>query len=490
MKINKLFLMFVMFFVGLMSVCALDNESKDIFLKDWAVDERYVEYPYDILEDESHVSYKGGFVTASQLDEGGFFYSTILTRYDVDGRVVKEKKLKDSTLLKVEEENGKLYGLLYSYSEVADDVNVNLVVYDENLSVLEQHFICNDQNNIAWSLYNSTIDFKWDGMDVITTDEKGNIYVLGYYYDYFVVVIDKSHSGVTFLYELDNVYKYFPFIKKLDDLSIEGDYYYSYVQEDSLEVVIGYDENDNDIIKLFEDEKEKWTKSFDEYDELWNSKIIDNYILVHAWTSKDDITVLLVLNFDGEILQTIESSYRIDHVTVGENNFMVFTSEGANGSVCDALVDGVDDINDTMGNKPSGSRRNIQSTMLSDNKYDCYKVQRQVWYLPSNIETKVNGEGTVDVVETSKYGEEVIFVVTPKEGYELGEVKVTDAKGNVLKFTDYKFTMPNADVLIEVSFIEKKNPDTSDIIFVALIVLAIATGVRYFLKKNEFKYSR
>lgn len=90
------------------------------------------------------------------------------------------------------------------------------------------------------------------------------------------------------------------------------------------------------------------------------------------------------------------------------------------------------------------------------------------------IHKSINGEGTIEVIESSKPGEAITFKITPKEGYVLGEVKVTDANGNVVVFTDYTFTMPSADVKIEATFIkEETNPITSD----AVIILCFATMV-------------
>ena len=97
------------------------------------------------------------------------------------------------------------------------------------------------------------------------------------------------------------------------------------------------------------------------------------------------------------------------------------------------------------------------------------------------VETKVEGQGEVKVISRSGAGGEVTFEVTPKPGYVLSEVKVTDALGNVITFTDYKFTMPSSDVLIEVKFVPE-NPNTVDILFLVLpfvIIGGIAAAMMY-----------
>lgn len=92
------------------------------------------------------------------------------------------------------------------------------------------------------------------------------------------------------------------------------------------------------------------------------------------------------------------------------------------------------------------------------------------------IYTKTDGNGTVktDYVEAAE-GTVVKFTIEPKEGYVLGVVKVTDANGNVVIFTDYTFTMPNANVLIEATFIPE-NPDTSDIAIIFCLITIVIAG--------------
>ncbi len=101
------------------------------------------------------------------------------------------------------------------------------------------------------------------------------------------------------------------------------------------------------------------------------------------------------------------------------------------------------------------------------------------------IETKTDGNGTVTAEKVTAAGGEVIkFTVTPKEGYVLGEVKVTDALGNVITFTDYTFTMPNANVLIEATFVPK-NPNTKVFLTIIPIIVFIVSAIVYFKSKTK-----
>jgi hypothetical protein len=106
------------------------------------------------------------------------------------------------------------------------------------------------------------------------------------------------------------------------------------------------------------------------------------------------------------------------------------------------------------------------------------------------IETKTDGHGIVKsekVIASS--GEIIKFTVIPDEGYELGEVKVTDELGNVIIFKDYTFTMPYSDVLIEATFVKKeqKNPRTSDIAIIFIGIVFIASVLINSYSKNKIK---
>ena len=103
------------------------------------------------------------------------------------------------------------------------------------------------------------------------------------------------------------------------------------------------------------------------------------------------------------------------------------------------------------------------------------------------ITTKTEGNGTVKVLSKSEAGTGVTFQVEPKKGYVLSVVKVTDANGNVIEFTDYTFTMPSSDVLIEAVFVPE-NPYTADIAIVAVLLLAIAGGVLLIKGRKNLKW--
>lgn len=116
-------------------------------------------------------------------------------------------------------------------------------------------------------------------------------------------------------------------------------------------------------------------------------------------------------------------------------------------------------------------------------------VYLQIYKLKYTIDTKTDGNGTIEVDYVAvEAGTEVKFTIEPKEGYVLGEVKVTDKNGNSVVFTDYTFTMPSADVIIEATFIKKEvpsNPETQDnIIFLLFFLFLSGTFILVNIKKN------
>lgn len=78
-------------------------------------------------------------------------------------------------------------------------------------------------------------------------------------------------------------------------------------------------------------------------------------------------------------------------------------------------------------------------------------------YVPS-VDAGRNGDVTVSPSRPSS-GQTVTITVDPDAGYELDDLTVTDARGNVVKVTDngdgtYSFTQPSSKVTIEATFAE------------------------------------
>jgi len=104
-----------------------------------------------------------------------------------------------------------------------------------------------------------------------------------------------------------------------------------------------------------------------------------------------------------------------------------------------------------------------------------------------NITTKVQGEGTIEVIGSAFAGDSVKFKVTPKPGYLVYRVTVTDTDGNSVIYedvdSDYLFTMPNSDCVVSVQFL--KNPVTASNVTIAIFIVALISGITIFIRKKN-----
>ena len=109
-----------------------------------------------------------------------------------------------------------------------------------------------------------------------------------------------------------------------------------------------------------------------------------------------------------------------------------------------------------------------------------------VYYeFPFLVNTKVNGGGIVTAKQIRALtGSSVEFTVTPDPGYVLSVVRVTDANGNVLTFTNNTFVMPSADVTIEAIFVPY-NPKTGNVAIIAISILALASFAMVIYEKKK-----
>lgn len=234
-----------------------------------------------------------------------------------------------------------------------------------------------------------------------------------------------------------------------DNISIKGHYYdgeYYYVS--------GYDDNGALLYKFDENLDLKWEYRLNEEDTSFKSMtIIDNNIYILKQSTKYDNgfdrhnngfshrNEIFVIDSDSALIQKYEISN--DELTNSEFHIIMETNNGF-------LIAGEKLID-----------RDIAHGVIAE------------YTIIHDIETKTDGNGTVEADHIEAEGGAAIkFTVTPKEGYVLSVVKVTDSNGNVVTFTDYTFTMPNANVLIEATFVpikEESNPETTDKIIFTLI---------------------
>ena len=225
-----------------------------------------------------------------------------------------------------------------------------------------------------------------------------------------------------------------------------------------------------------------------EYYEISEVKFVDDYILVAAADNDDNVNIL-VYDLKGNLLQTIESELGFINIVDTPNGFIVGEGYCRMESVSKVGV-----TSDKQGNiyNDKGCCMTALEPLNRTQRgtgAGC-EVRHTAYYNLKKIDTVVTeGKGKVEVAGEQRPGEPVTFVVTPDKGYTLGAVKVTDAQGNVITFTkdDLKgntFTMPTADVTIEVEFLVQ-NAATADIAIITVAIIAVISGAIVFINNKK-----
>ncbi len=280
-------------------------------------------------------------------------------------------------------------------------------------------------------------------------------------------------------------------------------------------------------VVFYKDGEIVWDKLFDGYAK--DGAELNKNFVIGLQTSEG--ANLVLLDEKGNELETeklsnylssTENSFAIEHlITVGTSGFAVTGTEYLATTTESASMGGIMESSglelDENGNmkrpedfdvlpgdgetpppKPTGKQEDNNATMgaldfddESTDDSESNMIAKILYFnIIHNVYTKTDGNGTVEANKTeAEWGEGIEFVITPSEGYILKEVKVTDAEGNVVIFTDYTFTMPNADVTIEASFEkEEENPPTTAINILLAILLSITSIIVMFKFKKKSEW--
>ena len=488
----NLFILGLIMFLGCLvdvkaDAIAAPFENKEVFIHDWDA-EPAVASQYEFLFGSNMSYYEYGFVMSDvEADYYDYVYTTTLSNYDIAGNVVKEKVLKNTIIFNLQVIDEKIYTLSLDLSSITGDPIISIVIYDMNFKIDEQYILGGD--GLFGEFLNSVYDSKQYNLDVFSTDEDGNGYFL-LFGTPLVLAFGPDYDGVEFFDDFDLFYEYFSYysflVNESDEVGFVG-----YDKKDDTIVVSGVDGcnfggledfmtpqgvrsnvkscANNGVIALYEDGKQVWENDYYDYSMIINPHIVGDYIVALGYSY--DGSEVIVLDMEGTIIQKIQTDDEYYFLEGGDKSFMVSSLELDSDSICAITED--QNVFGLEFEDPAD---------VGERDDRCYKKVNQVWYIPLTVETRTDGNGTVTAVESSRYGEDVEFTVTPKEGFVLGEVKVTDEFGNVVTFTDYHFTMPNANVVIDVTFLPE-NSETADIAIVALVVIALGSGV--ILLKNR-----
>ncbi len=458
-KITKYLIAFILFFT-----CLIQVKATEIFKYDWETTKN------DYYEEEmfftDNIAYQNGFIT-SIIDK--YDLASNLTKYDPDGKILKNNKINNYIIITLKNVNNNIYALALNGSN-----NIELLKIKDDLT-LEKHL--NLEIEITESpdpILGVTI-YDLLGVTSIKEDES-NIYIL---VEEFIVKVAKDMSNFeTINPTQEDIATYFPEYEEIVLNPITNlKQYISVIENKKQLIYTGFDIegcppksvgciNDiNAIIRLDENDKTLWEKEYSEYLFVYNPQVVNKYIVAIGIKKLDENTQkeIIILDMNGNIVQTI----------VNDNPFII--SSGNYNFMVNNLVES----NYCKDNSIPNTKTEPAPT--------CLKHWQTVYYVPLTIQTKVEGKGKIEVVNSARNGEEVTFKITPEEGYVLGVVKVTDANGNVLTFTSNTFTMPSSDVTIEATFIPE-NPETSDIKIIVLSVILIIGSIIGFINFKKVKW--
>lgn len=235
--------------------------------------------------------------------------------------------------------------------------------------------------------------------------------------------------------------------------------------------------------------KSLWKYESTDYLAFLDTHIINGYVVtigvnIDMSENMSINTDILVFDSEGKKVQTISDGSFYLGLFPSESGFIATNIGNINEQINVANI-----TPDTLTSLLSGNYNllGIKDTKGQTETNVVIETNNVVYNMLNKINTKIEGKGTIEVIDSSKTGEKVTFKVTPEKGYTLSKVKVTDKNGNVVEFTDYTFTMPSADVTIEAIFVAK-NPETSSFVIFSTIAISIIGGTIFIYNKKKLNW--
>ncbi len=497
-KITKMLLCIFFFIISITTVCA----KSDTFELGWSK---------KITSKADHIMYLGytrkvtfgdGYVVSKiNIDDE----RTSLIYYNYNGEVIKEAILENKGVVSLKEYDGSLYALSLSDTDnSSEEMLMVLSKLNDNLEEVATETISFGEEFLPFLSY---IPFfvNYVGIDYISTVDD-RITVLGSTKtDLTLTHFDKNlkNKEVKVLKNNDIEYgaKYYPIVTDFmnlmeltSDNRIPEQITILSEEKNNMQIHNGaelsqcellfrikdaVDNNENlteiDLpqcyinskLKLTNDNNVVFDKIYENYLLLINARIIDNYIVAIGLKNIGNITDyinkginedlnaldfniqtdIVVLNMDGEIVQTISKGNNHYLEIIPSKNGFAVSKFALDVSILDVI------------------KGTATEKVTFDIFLEHYNLQR-------NVNTKVKGNGSILVTDKMRAGEMVKFEISPEKGYVLGTIKITDANGNVIERNENTFLMPESEVTIEVSFVPE-NPETKDIAIICVCIIFI-----------------
>lgn len=235
--------------------------------------------------------------------------------------------------------------------------------------------------------------------------------------------------------------------------------------------------DENYLYNNFEDPNHNDRLNNDEYTkfiEYLKSKLSindSNILLDYAVEYKNNY--FTIIKNEGEIISII---YTNKNLNDDINNTPINTSEFSGLYVGDVeLFAEENDLNLFVHVAAESCPRSNEIDISPDRCGDGDIVMQK--YTPIfSIDKKIDGNGTIEVIEQSKSGDKITYKITPKDGYKLDKIVIKDSNGNIIEVKDNEFIMPSSNVSIEAIFVVD-NPNTSTNIYISISILLLIIGI-------------
>ena len=236
-------------------------------------------------------------------------------------------------------------------------------------------------------------------------------------------------------------------------------------------ILLGFDK----LNKLYEKELTNRSQIIQTVSDV---KIVDNHIMIaldNMIDSDHSTSDFYIYNLTtGELEKEINSDKSIFNIVDTKRGFLYHETTCKNPLVA------------SFRNNPnSDPNKNLLPTNLANE--NCTTQRHFYAHYNLVIPKIIEGNGQIIVDERQVPGDKVTLTIKPDEGYELGEIKVTDVNGNTIPLTDYTFIMPNEDATVEATFVKIENPNTKSkysIVFLYLVIFAYLFVI-YNVRKME-----
>lgn len=469
-----------------------------LFKYDWKTNAEYLKSDYTMQYNHNTYFDKGYVTTTIKLedkDDNGI-PKTYINKYSIEGNLENTKILENNMVLSLTSNNDHIIALSISYK---DTDTYQVILLDKDLNITKEIPINLESNEELTYIIE---EFRILGIKYLNLIEDKLYFMTTNYIKEIKLSTSKTTNLET---NDDNIKTYMNYLYRLEEEQTDTKMFFGYDKNTKYEVLTGYDNQGcisnpvseevggtledsiysrypiftdsflkpyiscdpdyNAALKIYNNNDLLIDKTFNEYSMFSTPHIINNYIVTIGtkidYNTYDFNISIVILDLSGNIVQEIKEEEFYISLVPGPSSFMTI---GTNTSL-----------------------NNKCYTEEKSNSYNCFKNNNIVYYLPLKITTKIEGEGTIDVINEARYEQLIKYYPVPANNYILESITIIDSLNNEIIPSNNTFTMPDNDVSIIATF-NVENPNTKDYIKTIFIILFISTIGIFFLKKHKKVY--